>query len=764
MKTFYHWHQMKPLLLAIFLLSPFLSLSSTHAQEEFDPKLQQVAVMVARFLQEEHFANHPIDETTSREWIQKYMETLDYGHLYFLKSDYEEFLGKHGDSMGRKVRYGDISPAFEIYGRFRERFDQRVDWVDQRLGQPFDFSEDEFYITDREKILWPEDQAASDTMWERRLKYELLQSQFAENSEETGDLPMMKAEDFVLEDEVIETVRDRHERRAKYVLDTDGEDIVETYLSSLTNIYDPHSQYLSQKTYEDFFIAMNQKLFGIGAILTTDDGYCTIREVIKGGPADLSGLIHVNDRITGVSQGSQPFVDIIDMQLRDAVRLIRGEKGTVVRLEIIPASAKDSSVRKEISIVRDEIKLTHQKAQAKLIQRDLPNGEKLQLGVIKLPSFYGDIGKKRVSLFGNKERSTSTTDDVALLVEKLKEKGVDGLVLDLRFNGGGLLDEAIRLAGLFIDEGPVVQVKTSKGQQRIFEDETPGAIYYGPLIVLTNKLSASASEIVAGALQNYARAIVIGDSSTHGKGTVQTVTEVGRFIAPLGTSQPDVGAVKLTIQKFYLPNGHSTQKRGVIPDIQLPSPNEYLEIGESTLPHALPWDEIEPAEFDQVNQDLDTIIAGLSDASRQRIQTNEQFLRLNEDIAELRERIADKKVSLNVAERIREILEDQDRRKARDSLVEGLVEGSPNVLSIEFDENLKLVERLETQENMPEEKEYDQEDPPYPSLTGGDESLIREFARDLHLKESLNILEDFVLQTRQPEQAVARAQVSATDS
>lgn len=762
MKTFSPRHFWIPLLLVFFLLKPVLCPTPAYAQEEFDPKLQQVAVMVARFLQEEHFARHQIDETTSREWIKKYMETLDYGHLYFLKSDYEEFLEEHGGSMGKKVRYGDISPAFEIYERFRARFEARVAWVDDRLGQPFDFSSDDFYITDREDLLWPEDKVAADLMWKRRLKYELLQSQFAENSEETGDLPMMKAEDFVLEDKVIETVRDRHQRRAKYVLETDGEDIVETYLSSLTNIYDPHSQYLSQKSYEDFFIAMNQKLFGIGAILATEDGYCSIREVIKGGPADLSGMLNVNDRITGVAQGSQPFVDIIDMKLRDAVRLIRGQKGTVVRLEIIPASAKDSSVRKEISIVRDEIKLTHQKAQAKLIPRELPDGQQLKLGVIKLPSFYGDIGKKRVSLFGGKEKSTSTTDDVALLVEKLKEKGMDGLVLDLRNNGGGLLDEAIRLAGLFIDEGPVVQVKTSKGQKRIFEDETPGAIYHGPLVVLTNKLSASASEIVAGALQNYGRAVVIGDSRTHGKGTVQTVTEVGRFIAPLGTSQPDVGAVKLTIQKFYLPNGHSTQKRGVVPDIQLPSPNDYLEIGEGTLPHALPWDEIDPAAFEKVNRNLDEIVSELSLASQERIGKSEQFLRLKDDIEDLRQRIADKKVSLNVSERIREILEDQDRRKERDTMVEGLLEDSPDILAIEFDENLKLVERLETKENMPEEKDVDEEESLlYDNREG---SLLRDFARDLHLKESLNILQDFVSQSREPEQAVARHETSTPGS
>jgi len=749
--------------LFLFVFGAILPAQPEETSREFDPKLQQVAVMVARFLQEEHFAKHPIDEEVSREWIQNYMEILDYGHLYFLQSDFEEFMEKHAESIGRKVRYGDISPAFEIYDRFRERFDARVEWVENRLQKPFSFASNDYYITDREDLLWPENQEASDLMWERRLKYELLQNQFAELTEEDGNLPMMNASDFTLENDVLETVAKRHERRAKYVLETDGEDIVESYLSSLTNIYDPHSQYLSQKSYEDFFIAMNQKLFGIGAVLTTEDGYCVIREIIKGGPADLSGGLEVNDRITGVAQGDGPFIDIIDMKLRDAVRLIRGEKGTVVTLEIIPASAKDSSVRRELSIVRDEIKLTHQKAQAKLIKQELKSGETIELGIIQLPSFYGDIGKPKVSLFGVQEKSTSTTDDVRLLLDKLKEKGMDGLILDLRNNGGGLLDEAIRLAGLFIDEGPVVQVKTSKGQQRVFEDEEAGSIYDGPLVVLTNKLSASASEIVAGALQNYARAIVIGDSSTHGKGTVQTVTEVGRFIAPLGTRHPDVGAVKLTIQKFYLPNGASTQKRGVVPDIILPSPNDYLEIGEDTLPHALPWDKIDAAEFQKINQDLSEVIAGLSASSRHRIEANDQFQTLKEDIEKLRERIEDKKVSLNVAQRIEEILDDQTRRKERDNLVETLIEGTPDILSIEFDENLKLYEHTETALEAAEQGPQAQ-DREAVEETDEEESLIRNYARDLHLKESLNILKDYIMIGKSAKPAVEEPQLVNAES
>lgn len=709
----------------------------TSAQEDLDPKLKDVAFMVSRFLQEEHFAKHPINESVSREWIENYMETLDYNHLYFLQGDYDEFIEKYGSSLGQKtIEYRDISPAFEIFNRFKERFESRVTWTKARLNQPFTFESNETYSTDRQEANWPADASDADQLWERRLKYELLQSQFSKDSEDDGELPEMKASDFRLSDEVIQIVHDRHMRRAKYIRETDSEDIVETYLSSLATVYDPHSLYLSQKSYEDFFISMNQKLFGIGAVLSSEDGYCTIKEVIKGGPADISDQIHINDKITGVAQGNGELTDIIDMKLRDAVRLIRGKKGTVVRLEIIPAD-QNSSTRKEISIVRDEIKLSQQKAQAKVIEQPLGDDHSMKLGIIKLPSFYGDIGPRKINFFGKKERGTSTTDDVAILLEKLNEKQIDGLVLDLRSNGGGLLDEAIRLAGLFIDNGPVVQIKDSKGHRRVFEDENSGSLYDGPLIVLTNKLSASASEIVAGALQNYGRAVVIGDSSTHGKGTVQTVTEVGRFLAPLGTKSPSVGAVKLTIQKFYLPNGDSTQKRGVIPDIQLPSPNEYLEIGEGTLPHALPWDQIAPAEFTKVDQDLNQVVTQLSRESQQRIAASEAFKSLNEDIANLRERLEHKQVSLNAGTRIDEILADQNRRKKLETLVDSFEETSPEILTIEFDEKLDIVEKVEkyvaTAENSEDEQNTEED------------TTIRDYARDLHLKETLNILKDLIL-------------------
>ncbi|MGF1678743.1 MAG: carboxy terminal-processing peptidase [Candidatus Methylacidiphilales bacterium] len=739
------------------LLMPFwvVSSSAQNPASSADPKLQQVAFMVSRFLQEEHFARQPIDEKVSKEWIRNYMQNLDYGKLYFLNADYNEFLNTQGDTIGKKVRYGDISPAFEIFQRFRERFDHRVEWVQERLKKPFDFNTDDYYITDPTEIGWPASAQEADALWERRLKYELLQAQIAELSEKDGAFPSVDPKTFQIDPAVVKKVLDRHLRRVKYTQETDQEDIVETYLSSLAGIYDPHSQYLSQKSYEDFFISMNQKLFGIGAILSADDGYCTIREIIKGGPADLSGQIKVNDRITGVGQSEGPMVDIIDMKLRDAVRLIRGTKGTTVRLEVIPNSEKNTAIRREISLVRDEIKLTHQKAQAKLIEHPVEGGGALRLGVIKLPSFYGDIGPaRRTGLFGGQqERGNSTTDDVTLLLQQLNQKNIDGLVLDLRNNGGGLLDEAIRLAGLFIDEGPVVQVKNSKGQKKVFVDEYPGVLYGGPLIVLTNKLSASASEIVAGALQNYGRAVVIGDSSTHGKGTVQTVTEVGRFIAPMGSGSPDVGAVKLTIQKFYLPNGHSTQKRGVVPDIKLPSPHDYMQIGESTLPHALPWDEIEPSTYKISDVNMGGILEKLKADSGVRITHSESFKNLNRDLEELKERFQEKRVSLNIQKRITEILDGQRRKKDFDSLVKNMEEKSPDILIIEFDEKLKLIERVEKFSDQEAKKP----DPQNASATDDEEEIspLADFARDLHLRETLEILKDYILIEQRAGRAVA---------
>lgn len=683
---------------------------------------QKAAELIARFLQEQHFAKHPLDENTSKEWIGAYMKGLDYNHLFFLESDLQAFEKKYSGNLGRKVAAGDLNPAFEIFEVFRQRLNSRLDWVAKRMDQPFDFAQKDYYTPDRGKVAWPATQTEADTLWEQKIKYDLLNDRLADKKEA----------------EPLDRLKKRYNQLRKTFGETDDEEVIQTYLSSLTMLYDPHSQYLGPSALEDFAIGMNLSLVGIGAVLTTEEGYCTIKEIIPGGPADLDKRLKVNDRIVAVAQGNKEYTDIVDMKLRYAVRLIRGEKGSTVRLKVIPATA-DTSIRNEIKLVRDEIKLTSQRAKAKLIEQKGANGETLRLGVIDLPSFYGPISDKKLA-GDDGGGSTGTTDDVRVLIENLKAKKIDGLVLDLRNNGGGLLGEAVRLVGLFIDKGPVVQIKNPHDEVQKLEDQESGVVYNGPLLVLTNKLSASASEIAAGALQNYGRAVIVGDQSTHGKGTVQTVTEINNFILPIFGKKPEAGAVKLTIQKFYLPNGHSTQNRGVVPDVILPSINDYLELGEEKLPHALAWDEIPSARFDAVNEGLDKSLNFLTTNSKTRIEKDPDFKLLFEDIERLKKRLEDKKVSLNEEERKVEKTAEKKRVEERKLTIKTMSKSSPVILNITFD-NLEGTTEAPKVTGMKARLEEDDDEDGKPDE---EPTPAESFAADLHLREALRVLTDFI--------------------
>ena len=695
------------------------------ATAEQDKVYGQAGQLVSRFLQEQHFARHPIDAVVSAEWVKSYMKSLDYNHLFFLKSDVDAFEVRYAPDVGADLRNGKLTQAYEIFQVFRERVNSRLSWVGNRLKQPFDFTGQDYYQPDRSKAEWPQTAAEADDQWERRLKFEVLADRLAEKK---------KSEDSV------KHLKKRYEVLQKNLNETDREDIITAYLSSLSTLYDPHSVYLGPKEEEEFAISMKLQLVGIGAVLSTEDGYCVIKEIIPGGPADLDKRLRPGDRIVGVGQGEGEYVDIIDMKLRNAVRLIRGDKGTVVRLNVLPAALGNSASHEEVRLVRDQVKIASQKARAKVIRQTGADGQEYKIGVIELPSFYGNIGE---APRGDDGGNSSTTDDVAALVKKLKEKNIDGMVLDLRNNGGGLLSEAVRLVGLFIGKGPVVQVKDSQGRKQVLQNFDSNLAYDGPLMVLTNKLSASASEIAAGALQNYGRAIIIGDKSTHGKGTVQTVAELNHFIPPVNGVTPDAGAMKITIQKFYLPNGHSTQQRGVVPDITLPSPNDYLELGESNLPHSLPWDEIEPTPFAKWSLDPAGFIARLNTNSQQRIAQDNDFKLLLGDIERLRKRMEDRRVSLNEGSRQTEAAEDKKRKEDRDKMVKAMTAQMPDILTLSFDNKKGLTEELASQEKPKDKKvpagNDDEESGIMPKL-----GTAETFATDLHLRESIRIFGDWL--------------------
>jgi len=700
---------------------------STAQAPAMDPKFRQVAIIFAKFLEQEHFAKRPIDQTLAREWIEAYLKDLDYGRMLFLQADVDELATRYGTTITADLKRGEISAAYEIFSLFNRRLDERMGWVEARLKKPFDLAKDETYNPDRTKAAWPKDAAEADALWERRLKNEFIAERLA-YSDKTDKKKDKNAESPA------QKLLKRYERFQKNVADMTTEEVVEYYLSSLARIFDPHTLYLGPDTLEDFAISMKNSLFGIGAVLQVNDGYCTIKEVMPGGPAALDKRLQPGDRITAVSQGKAEYVDIVDMRLRNAVKLIRGPKGSEVRLKVIPSGAPDT-VRSEIILVRDEIKITNQRAKAEIIDLPARNGAApLRAGIIQIPSFYGPIDRS----YTGEGQSSTTTDDVRKLITRLKEEKVDGIVLDLRNNGGGLLSEAVLLTGLFIDRGPVVQIKDSRGRKHVLEDLERGTAYDGPLTILTNKMSASASEIVAGALQNYGRAVVIGDKSTHGKGTVQTVQELGRYLNTFGPSA-NAGAIKITIQKFYLPNGHSTQMRGVIPDIVLPNPNDYLELGEDRLPHALAWDEIESERF-AAGKSLAQGLPLLQERSAERIRTNAEFARLAQDIDRLRNRLEQPEVSLIEAQRAQERAEEKARREAREADLKRLAESSPKVVRITFgtDESLKVTTADEPEPDAPAAPD-ESEDGAAPKLTRGEQ-----FAADLHLQETLRVLGDLV--------------------
>jgi len=474
----------------------------------------------------------------------------------------------------------------------------------------------------------------------------------------TNVVPPKKTDD----EEIVETLSHRYHRTLRFFVEWDNEDVLQTYLTALARVYDPHSDYLDRRQLEQFSISMNLSLFGIGAELISEDGYCKIRRLLPGGPAIKSKLIKENDRIVAVAQSNQPPVDVVEMSLNKAVQLIRGPKGTEVQLTIIPAGA-GASTRTVISLVRDQIALEDSAAKARIIDMPDRHGGTLRLGVIDLPSFYATFD---TSASKDKPEPKSTTTDVAKLLDKLKQEKVAGVILDLRLNGGGSLDEAIKLTGLFVRTNPVVLIRDEQGRKQEADDPDPSVRYEGPLVVLTSRHSASASEILAGALQDYGRALIVGDSSTHGKGTVQQVNQLRSLIRMDRSLTNDPGALKLTIKKFFRPSGASTQLKGVIPDIVLPSvANESKDIGESALDNPLPWDTISGAKFDHFNL-VDPYVGELRRRSGDRVAADKDFAYVREDIGLFKKRQADKTISLNEQQRLKEQDENEARQKGRD--------------------------------------------------------------------------------------------------
>jgi len=687
---------------AILLLALALTLSPLHAAEtplasvtasssavptvlKPGPDAGKIAFVTAFMMWKLEYLQHPFDATMSARMFDGYLTALDPQHMHFLQADLNEF-GAYRTNLDRLTmkssEVADTRPAYELFYRYMDRLREHVDFVDQALKtEKFDFTTEDRVTLDRRALPYPKNIDEAHTIWLQRLRYEYLLEKISRDGKKTNAVAAVKSDQATgtnsvadaahaeksgppktMREEITDTLSRNYHRTLKVFQEWDSSDVLNQYLESLARAYDPHSDYQGRDEYEDFAMQMNLSLFGIGAELKSVDGYCRIDNLLNG-PAKASGKIKAGDRIVEVAQSNQPPVNIFEMPINKAVRLIRGPKDTEVRLTIIPANAPETT-RQIVSLTRDEIKLENGEAKGRIYEVPNPKGGTLRLGLIDLPSFYATIDAD-----GN-PTPKSTSADVAHLLKKFRDEKVAGVMLDLRRNGGGSLEEAIRLAGLFIKQGPVVQIKRYDGKIEVRDDTDPSIAYDGPLVLLTSRLSASASEIVAGALQDYGRALIVGDTSTFGKGTAQQIFYLSKM-AVFSDMKHDPGTLKLTNSKFYRASGASTEERGVAADVILPSLyNESTEVGEVDLDNHFPWDTIASSKFDRVNM-VQAELAELVRRSSARTSTNKEFTYLRADIDRFRKQRADKTVSLSekeqLAERAQVVTDHQQREKERAS-------------------------------------------------------------------------------------------------
>jgi carboxyl-terminal processing protease len=728
----------------LFALCTLLAAAPVHAAPEAakGEKMGEVASTVARMLESAHYSRQRLNDevepgiTQARKALDRYLELLDYNRLFFTQKDIDEFSKRYGDTLQNDIMLSDLSAAYAIYDRFLERVSTRVDQVKTLLEKDFTFDSDRTVEINRDKSPWPADEAEADRIWEARVEAEMLQAILAERAVEEAAAKKKKDGDDTVTDNngglpkrtPKETIQRRYERMLKSLQEENREDQASTFLSALAQSYDPHSEYMSQRALDNFNIQMGLSLVGIGAELRSEDGYAKIQRLVPGGPAERGSKLKVNDRIVAVAQGDGEFEDVVDMKLDKVVERIRGKKGSTVRLQVLSAASLDPSKLDVISIVRDEVKLKDEEAKAQIIDTTGEDGRETRVGIITLPSFYADMGR------GGAPKST--TRDVTALLNRLKREGIEGLIIDLRRDSGGSLEEAVRLTGLFIPKGPVVLAKDTNGSISEMRDPDPGVLWDGPLIVLMNRLSASASEIFAAALQDYGRAIVVGDEKSFGKGTVQTLLEVDRFL-PLFAKARQAGALKLTIQKFYRVKGGSTQLRGVGSDIVLPSLTDQDDVGEGALKNPLAYDEVPARSFTPFGNSNE-LLPGLREASEARVARNPEFSYILEDRARLQERIAVNTVSLNKKERLAEIEEDKARRETR--LAERKTQAGPKFAALEVTlDTVKAPELQPVALDKPPKRSLEDSDEPDPSAPDEEEPYV-DPVRD----EAVLIMQDWV--------------------
>ena len=672
------------------LLSLFLSLPTWAAIESSESERETIVEMIGQ-LEQRHYAKHRYDDDMSSAHLDSYIESLDRGKMFFTATDLAEF-EKYRTTMDDQLHEGNLVAGFDIFNRFQQRLEERMENVVETLPQQveaMDFTVDESFPVDADEWDWARTTAELDDRWRKRIKNEVLSLKLAKKPAE----------------EIVPTLVKRYNSQLKRVRQYNNQDVFQIYANALTELYDPHTNYLSPRRSENFNINMSLSLEGIGAVLQQEDEYTKVSSLVAKGPADKQGELKPADRIIGVGQGAEGAIeDVIGWRLDEVVELIRGPKDSTVRLEVIPAKSKAADERKIVTIVRNKVKLEEQSAQKKILE--IPEGDRtIKVGVIDIPAFYIDFDAMR----RGEEDYKSTTRDVKVLLQELQDEGVEGIVIDLRNNGGGSLQEANELTGLFIEYGPTVQIRHSS--RRVWRDgkRLKTTYYEGPLVVLINRLSASASEIFAGALQDYQRGLIVGDRS-FGKGTVQT-------LIPLTEGQ-----LKITESKFYRISGDSTQHRGVVPDVEFPSIYDAKEIGESSLDHALNWDQINPVRHQRYN-DLSTVVPRVTASFVERSAGNPDFVYLEEQVEMARQTSEITELPLNEAARI--ALRESQEQKA---------------LVIENKRRKAKGEELLT---SLDEDELDEADEAEPELAAEEEPADEE--PDVLLTEAGNVLVDMLL-------------------
>jgi carboxyl-terminal processing protease len=715
---------------ALLLLVTCTVLASVDTADplRLEPEMEQryASNIATRFLTNYHYKRTRLDDDLSSQIFDHYLELLDPNRIYFLASDVESF-ERYRTGMDDALRHSDLLSAYEIFNVYVDRVRQRVDYARNRVKEPFDFTIDEYYQYDREGEPWLRSTDELNELWRKRVKNDYLRLKLTDKEDEA----------------IVETLTERYTNLERRINELNNEDVFQFFMNAFAQSIEPHTAYLSPRNSENFEISMRLSLEGIGALLGRENEYTLISRVVPGGPADKDGRLQAGDRIVAVGQGDDgKLVDVIGWRIDDVVDLIRGPKDTVVRLEVLPEDVSVSGPTQVVEIVRNEVKLEEQAAQAEVIE--VPNDEvagdgeeTVKIGVIDLPVFYLDFNGRAKNIPDYR----SSTRDVERLIGELKEQGVSGIVVDLRNNGGGSLLEATTLTGLFIDKGPVVQVRNSSGRISLEEDTDSGMAWDGPLAVLVNRYSASASEIFAAAIQDYGRGVVIGEP-TYGKGTVQSLLDLDDY-AP--SDKPGMGQLKITMAQFFRVNGGSTQNKGVVPDIRFPSAGDPQEYGERSLDNALPWTSIDAARYDP-SGDLSRVVAVADSLHQKRVIDDQEFGWLLSDIDDYNEHVKETQVSLLESvgrQRLKEEEEEREKRKSLRSSGAPLLD-EDDVLADTVDPDLGEYPDMQeaNDEDGAEEEEEEEEQ--------GPDLLLREAARIVadmvELQSDMGLLEQHFAQ------------------